>query len=216
MTAVIVPAKPLEHALSRLSGVLDGPARRAIQQAMLIDVLCAAGDLTAVVTVVTADPTVAGLANAYGADVVHEAPASGGINAAVAQGVARTRAERVLVVMGDLPLATGADLEELVFVAPEHGIALARSADGTGTNAMVLTPPTAITTSFGPGSLARHREETDRRGVRRIERTITGLALDIDTPRDLADLITLGADSHTLRMCDALDLRQRLISEATG
>lgn len=216
MTAVIVPAKPLESALSRLSGVLDGPARRAIQQAMLTDVLCAAGDVTAVVTVVTADPTVAGLANAYGADVVHESTPGGGIDAAVAQGVSRTRADRVLVVMGDLPLATGADLDELLSVAPAHGVALARSADGTGTNAMVLTPPTAVATSFGPGSLARHREETDRRGVRRVERSITGLALDIDTPRDLADLIALGADSHTLRICDALDLRHRLTTEATG
>lgn len=216
MTAVIVPAKPLEHALSRLSGVLDGPARRAIQQAMLIDVLCAAGDLTAVVTVVTADPTVAGLAGAYGADVVHESPASGGIDAAVAQGMAHVRADRVLVVMGDLPLASGGDLEELVAAAPVRGVALARSADGTGTNAMVLTPPAVIGTFFGPGSLERHRAEAVRRGVPCVERTIPGLALDIDTPRDLADLVALDTDSHTLRMCAALDLRDRLTTEAAG
>ncbi len=216
MTAVIVPAKPLESALSRLSTVLDGPARTAIQQAMLIDVLCAAGDLTTTVTVVTADPTVAALATAYGAAVVEEGTPAGGIDAAVAQGIAATGGGRVLVVMGDLPLATGEDLDALVRAAPDHGVAIARSADGTGTNAMVLTPAGVVATSFGPGSLERHRAEARRRAVACVERTIDGLALDIDTPRDLADLLATGVDSHTLRMCDALDLRHRLAPEATG
>jgi len=215
VTTVIVPAKPLESALSRLSGVLDGPARTAIQQAMLIDVLCAAGDFTGTVMVVTSDPTVAALATAYGAEVVRERCADG-IDAAVAQGIAASGAERVIVVMGDLPLATGADLAELEAAAPRVGIAIARSADGTGTNAMVLTPPSAIPTAFGPGSLERHRTAASRAGVACVERVIGGLALDVDTPRDLTDLIIQGSDSHTIRICEALDLRDRLAAEAAG
>lgn len=216
MIAVIVPAKPLASALSRLSAVLDGPARIAIQQAMLTDVLCAAGDLTATVTVVTADPTVAALAEAYGASVVPEPHPPTGINAAVAHGIAAIRAERVLVVMGDLPLASGRDLEELVASAPDHGIAIARSLEGTGSNAMVITPSTAMSTFFGPGSLDRHRAAARRQALECVEQTIPGLALDIDTPRDLAEFLAMGGDSHTRRMCQALDLRERLATEAAG
>jgi 2-phospho-L-lactate guanylyltransferase len=59
---------------------------------------------------------------------------------------------------------------------------------GTGTNALVLTPPDAIAPSFGPGSFARHVALAEAAGVpHRVER-VSALELDVDTPGDLAEL----------------------------
>jgi 2-phospho-L-lactate guanylyltransferase len=59
---------------------------------------------------------------------------------------------------------------------------------GTGTNGLLLTPPTAIDPSFGPGSCERHRELARAAGAAcRVERP-SSLLLDIDTGEDLAVL----------------------------
>jgi len=61
-------------------------------------------------------------------------------------------------------------------------------AAGTGTNGLLLRPPTAFAPSFGPGSLERHIEAASRAGIKfRVER-VRSLMHDVDTPDDLADL----------------------------
>ncbi len=60
---------------------------------------------------------------------------------------------------------------------------------GTGTNALVLSPPDAIAPSFGPGSFARHVAAAEQAGVPHSVEDVPGLALDVDTPADLAELI---------------------------
>jgi 2-phospho-L-lactate guanylyltransferase len=59
---------------------------------------------------------------------------------------------------------------------------------GTGTNGLLLTPPDAISPSFGPGSFERHRALALAAGLPcRVERP-PSLLLDIDTGADLAAL----------------------------
>jgi 2-phospho-L-lactate/phosphoenolpyruvate guanylyltransferase len=59
---------------------------------------------------------------------------------------------------------------------------------GTGTNGLLLTPPSAIAPSFGPGSCERHRSLALAAGVPcRLERPAS-LLLDVDTGADLAAL----------------------------
>ena len=66
---------------------------------------------------------------------------------------------------------------------------------GTGTNALVLAPPDAIGPAFGPGSCARHAERGQRAGHAVEVERLDSLALDLDTPADLAELIAaLGRD----------------------
>lgn len=206
MIPIVIPAKPLDHALSRLSGVLDPQARRALQQAMLTDVLCAAGDVSGEVVVVTADATVGDLARAYGARVVAEDDPPAGIDAAVAHGLRTLGVARAMVLMGDLPLASGTELAEIVAALDTPGIVLARSADGTGTNALALSPTDIVATAFGPGSRARHLAAAARAGVVVSELAPTGIGLDIDTPADLAELLHRGHDCHTTRFARALGL----------
>ena len=111
----------------------------------------------------------------------------------------------------DLPLARPEDVAAIMAAAPPAPSAvLVPSHDGTGTNAMLLRPPRAIAPRLGPGSLARHLALAARRGVavQRLERP--RLALDIDTPRDLAALIGRGDDCATLAACARLGMAELL------
>jgi 2-phospho-L-lactate/phosphoenolpyruvate guanylyltransferase len=164
---------------------------------------------------VTSDPEVAALARELaGAEVIadHEPPR--GMNGAVARGleaVAGLGAEAALVLTADLPLALPEDVDAILAVAPPApGAVLVPSHEGTGTNAMLLRPPAAIAPRLGPGSLARHLDGARRRGVpaRRLE--LARLALDIDTPRDLAALIAGGGDCATLAACARLGVADLL------
>ena len=202
---VVIPAKPLDRALSRLGGVLAPSARLAVQIAMLTDVIRAGVGFSDEVIVVSGDQQVAQIAADCGARVVADQVPAAGINVAVARGVCALADEEVMVVMGDLPLATSTDLQALVAaLGRRQGIACAVSADGTGTNAMYLRPPGVIDTAFGTNSLMRHLALAEQAGVAGIAAVVRGLQRDIDTPDDLAALVRSGHDCATARVCDAL------------
>ena len=82
------------------------------------------------------------------------------MNAAVEIGLAeaaRSGAEAALVLTADLPLASAGEIEAALAAAgPPGSVLLVPSRDGTGTNAMLLRPPTAMRPALGPDSRARH------------------------------------------------------------
>lgn len=104
-----------------------------------------------------------------------------GIRHALASGY-----ERALLVPGDTPLLQPQDLDALM-AGPEP-VVIVPDRHGTGTNALALSPPDVIEPSFGPDSFARHVAAAEAAGVpHRVEHVAT-LALDVDTPGDLAEL----------------------------
>ena len=209
----VIPVKPLRGALRRLTPALDAPVRRALQVAMLTDVLgaCAGARQLAGVMVVTSDPDATALAERIaGARVVPDHAPPRGMNAAVVRGLAAVAgqgAEGALVLTADLPLARPDDIAAILGHPLEGPSALlVPSADGTGTNAMLLRPPEALSPRLGPDSFARHSAEALRRGLvlERLERP--SLALDIDTPRDLITLMGVDASCATLEVCARLEV----------
>lgn len=216
MIAVVIPAKPLHLALSRLAVVLSIEARLAVQIAMLTDVIRAGVGFSDTVIVVSADPQVAQIATDCGATVVADASPAEGIDTAVGRGIATVESDEVIVLMGDLPLATSADLHALaVAVGPKPGIACAVSADGTGTNALYLRPPDAIVTRFGPGSLHAHLTSAKDAAIDAVCVQIPGLERDIDTPADLGALLRSGHECATTRVCRSLGITHDAGLEAT-
>jgi 2-phospho-L-lactate/phosphoenolpyruvate guanylyltransferase len=215
-TWAVLPVKPLRGALRRLTPALDAPVRRELQVAMLTDVLaaCAGARGLAGVMVVTSDPAARGMAEAIaGARVVpdHEPPR--GMNAAVVRGleaVAAHGADGALVLTADLPLARPEDLDAVALAAADRSagpsVTVAPSWDGTGTNAMLLRPPGALTPRLGVDSLARHLVQAARRGVPVTRLDLPTIALDIDTPRDLAELMDRGGGGAPLAACARLDI----------
>jgi 2-phospho-L-lactate guanylyltransferase len=59
---------------------------------------------------------------------------------------------------------------------------------GSGTNALLLTPPGAVEPSFGTGSFARHAALAYAAGASVKVCDLPSLGLDVDTPDDLAAL----------------------------
>lgn len=213
----VVPVKPLRGALRRLRPALEAPVRRELQVAMLSDVLgaCAGARGLAGVLVVTSDPDASDMARAIArAAVVPDHDPPRGMNAAVARGLATVAAEGAagaLVMTADLPLARPADLDAILAAAPPGPSAvLVPSADSTGTNAMLLSPPAALAPRLGADSYARHSAQAARRGVTAHRRELPRLALDIDTPADLATLMATGAACATLEVCARLRVGERL------
>jgi 2-phospho-L-lactate/phosphoenolpyruvate guanylyltransferase len=215
--AAVIPVKPLALALGRLAGVLPAPARRALQAAMLEDVLAACRRTPGLgpVLVVTADPAAAALARAGGARVVADHAPPRGMNAAVVRGLAAAEAAgagAALVLTADLPLAAAEDLAALLVAAPAGaGVTIAPSRDGTGTNAMLVRPLWALRPRLGPGSLARHTAAAAAAGLALVRVERPRLALDLDTPADLAAVVAAVPRGATGALCERLGLVPALV-----
>ncbi len=189
-TLAILPVKGFGRAKQRLrAAVPDGP-RAGLVEAMVGDVLAALGEVEGLagVIVVTAEPAAAALAHDAGAEVVHD-PTEVGQNEAVELGIARAcarGAERVLLLPGDCPALDPADVETLLATAAS--VVVVPDRHGTGTNSLLLSPPRAIATAFGPGSRARHEAAAHAAGVSCRVLALETLGMDADTPEDLAAL----------------------------
>ncbi|MBO9532987.1 MAG: 2-phospho-L-lactate guanylyltransferase [Solirubrobacteraceae bacterium] len=186
----IVPVKRLDIAKSRLTGALDAADRRALMLAMLADVLMNLRRSRGIgrIVVVTDDREVRHRAIAEGAEVVADQDA-GSHSAAALRGIAAAASpqDRVLLAPGDCPLMRVEDLDELLST-PQPAVVVVPDRHGHGTNALLLDPPDAIDPSFGEGSCERHLELARAAGVDAAARVVPSLALDIDTPDDLAML----------------------------
>ena len=190
-TTAVLPVKSFARAKQRLSDAVGGDDRERLAAAMVGDVLEA---LTAVrqiddVVVVTAEPLAVQAAERAGAAVVPDpeevgqsAAAERGIDAALARG-----AERALLVPGDCPAVDPEEIARLLArTAGEPSVVIVPDRHGSGTNALLLTPPGAVRPSFGTGSFARHAALARAAGATVSVCDLPSLGLDVDTPDDLA------------------------------
>jgi 2-phospho-L-lactate guanylyltransferase len=189
-TAAVLPIKTFTRAKQRLSDAVGDPQRAQLAEAMVGDVLAALGAVTGLahVVVVTAEPAAAEQARAAGASVVHD-PVEAGQSAAAGFGIeeaCRLGADRVLLVPGDCPALDPGEVDALL--ERPSGVVIVPDRHGSGTNALLLTPPHAIEPSFGPGSFARHAARGRAAGAEVRVAELPSLGLDVDTPGDLAAL----------------------------
>ncbi|HKP88909.1 MAG TPA: 2-phospho-L-lactate guanylyltransferase, partial [Thermoleophilaceae bacterium] len=180
-------------AKERLAGAFPADTRRVLAQAMFTDVLGALGRARNVdrVVVVTADEEAASVAG-HAATVIHDS-AQAGQSAAAEIGIRHALdagRERVVLLPGDTPLLDPGELDALLERTAADGIEVGIVADrhGTGTNALVLAPPDAITPSFGPGSRARHVAAAEAAGTAHRVEPVPTIEHDVDTPDDLTAL----------------------------
>jgi 2-phospho-L-lactate guanylyltransferase len=199
-TLAILPIKSFDDAKQRLGEGLEAGPRRALAEAMFSDVVVAlrrAGSVDRIL-VVSADSTAHQIAAGYGAGVLdapdegHNAAASAGIRVALEAGV-----ERVLLVPGDCPLLDPHELDQLI-AHPARGRSALIVPDrhGTGTNALLLTPPDSLEPAFGPGSCERHVANAHAAGTSAEVVGVPTLAIDLDTPEDLDALQAALVERH--------------------
>ena len=190
-TAAILPVKSFGAAKQRLATLLGAGSRQALAQAMFLDVLASLRKVEGIeqIVVVASEPSVEFAAEEQ--VVLLEDDVKDGQSPAAAIGIrwaVDAGFERVLLVPGDTPLLSSAELEALLADAPEQ-VVIIPDRHGTGTNGLLLRPPTAIEPGFGPDSLSRHVAAAEAAGVaHRVER-MPSLMYDVDTPDDLAVVV---------------------------
>jgi len=200
-TVAVLPVKSFARAKQRIAGAVAGPDRRILAEAMVEDVLAALAAVDGLhgVVVVTAEIRAHALALEAGASVVPDPREAGqsfaagvGIEAAVADG-----ADRVLLVPGDCPALDPGEIESLLGSRRAAEVVIVPDRHGSGTNALLLSPPDAVTPTFGHGSFARHAATARAAGATVRVAQVPSLGLDVDTPGDLAALrAALGARSQ--------------------
>ncbi len=213
MIRALVPAKALGEAKGRLSAVLSETERRRLALAMIEDVVRTLKAVPAIesVHVVSPDSDVLRLAERLDASPVAESASVRGLNQALARALSAMspKPDALLIVPGDVPEATAADIERLLAALPERGIAICPSAD-RGTSALALRPPDVIAFRFGERSAVNHRREAKAIGVPAEVVQIESLTHDVDSPEDLRGLLARPADTATHRLLAELRVAERL------
>jgi 2-phospho-L-lactate/phosphoenolpyruvate guanylyltransferase len=198
----VVPVRSLTGSKSRLGEPLDAEERASLVLGLLrrtVLAALAARRLSGVV-VVSMDDELLDEAASLGAAILLQG--TDGLNEGLreAREAANPEATAVLILPADLPDVAAssidqlADAAELVAAAnPDRPVvALVPDRHGTGTNALLMSPPGVIEFCFGEGSRAAHEAAARRAGAGYVE--LDGpLAFDLDTPEDL-----LLADLHGL------------------
>lgn len=215
-TVAILAVKRFANAKRRLEAELASGARRALAEAMFTDVLTALRRVPAIddVVVVTGDVGAQRIAEGYGARALDD-PAESGQDQAVVRATAFARelgAAQVLCLPGDCPLIDPLELETLLGkprTAERYAVIVA-DRHGTGTNGLLLSPPDAFEPRYGPGSFQRHLELAQAAGAQTEVAEVASLALDVDTPDDLAALqerlaARRGGAAHTRGMLYQLE-----------
>ena len=194
MRALLLPIKDLRNAKQRLAALLTSEERFGLAHAMLTDTIRAVGDVQRAdkIFVVTNYEPAIGIAEKNGWEVLreeHQISESASVDFA-----SRLCAERgvtaLLRLPLDLPLVQARDIDELLATeCAAPATILVPSRDGTGTNAILRTPPTLFPSHFGPNSFAKHRSEAEQAGARVVVRRNERLEMDVDDESDLRALL---------------------------
>jgi 2-phospho-L-lactate/phosphoenolpyruvate guanylyltransferase len=198
LAVAIIPVKRFGAAKQRLLETLDRPQRAALAKAMLSDVLVAASEAELVerVVMVTGEGRAERIAIRHSQrtttplEVLRE-PRDRGHPEAATLGIVRAKAlgaRCVALLPGDCPLLDAKELDAALERMSDGRVAVVPDRHGTGTNALLLSPADAIGPAFGPGSCARHAERGRSAGYEVAIERLHSLALDVDTPDDLAVL----------------------------
>jgi len=213
-TAAVLPLKSLHNSKQRLAPLLNPQQRAELTLAMFKDIvhtLSLCQDIHKIV-VVTSDPQVIRIAQHQRIEIIPEPIESGLINAVTQAGkiLARENIQRMIFIPSDVPLVSTEEIQA-VLNPTSHGtrvndtanvtandpsdnsntagiINIVPAADSGGSNCISCTPPDCMEFSFGEQSFSRHLKIAQQLNLSTWVTQSAGLGLDIDTPKDLAQL----------------------------
>jgi len=217
---VIIPVKILDDAKSRLSALLTDGKRKQFCLKMLEDILRTVKSTTRIhqTVVVTKDPEVFHVAKNFEATYLWESKT--GLNEAVSEAIEwciEKEVDSVLILPADIPLVTPMDLNRMLALREKASMVISPSRSGKGTNALLLTPPNACQTFYGPYSFQRHQDEASKRRINFRKFRSQRIALDIDTLKDLTDFISKNRkETSTYKLLDKIGITNRLVHAHKG
>lgn len=195
---VVLPAKNFSYAKQRLAGLLTPQERRNLFHAMLEDVLSVLSrhPLIQGIVLVSDDPAARVLAEQYRAEFLDESKLSAtGLNDVVQETVlelSRRGIHEVMVIHGDLPLISIAEITELITVhrsAEWPALTIASDRHRDGTNCLICTPASTIKYCYGNSSLIKHVQQAAKIGASVQLVDLPGISFDIDWPDDVLELM---------------------------
>jgi 2-phospho-L-lactate/phosphoenolpyruvate guanylyltransferase len=215
MRYILIPVKDLSRAKQRMAPLMTQVERTRLAWTMLENTFAAAAQARNVdrIAVITLYPPAIELAEKFGMEVILEREQISE-SASVDFGskeLLKRGAEAVLRLPIDLPLITAEDVETILAhdgAAPSTVIVPSR--DATGTNALLRRPPDLFPSHFGAHSLSKHLAEAEKAKARCQVLELPRIALDIDEPADLVELLKQPAGSALDELLQQLNLATRL------
>lgn len=175
----------------RLSTLFTASERKALQQAMLSDVLAGLSQARVLdgIAVISPDLSIDMIVHAHGARFIVEERSAGDLNRALAAGVSRLAAdgaEVIVIISADVPAVDARDIERAV-TASELADRMIVIPDRRheGTNALVFRADKRPQFAFGPGSFRRHMLTS---GQPAMAMELQSIAFDVDIPDDVLSL----------------------------
>jgi 2-phospho-L-lactate guanylyltransferase len=193
MRALLLPIKDLRQAKQRLAPLLNPEERFELAQAMLADTIRAVRGVRRAdkIFVVTNYAPAMRAAEENGWGLLRE-------DQQISESVSVDAASRLCAERGitsllrlplDVPLVQSSDIDELLAVdCAAPALVIVPSRDGTGTNAILRTPPALFPSHFGSGSFAKHCAEAQRVHAQIVIRHNSRLEMDVDDEADLQAL----------------------------
>jgi 2-phospho-L-lactate/phosphoenolpyruvate guanylyltransferase len=194
MRALLLPVKDLRNAKQRLASTLSPSERARLAEAMLSDTIRAVNgvrEADAIFVATNYEPVIQ-LAKMKNWEILREEEQiSESVSVDAASGHCEERGfSAVLRIPLDIPLVRAGDIDDLLSINYESpAVVIVPSRDGTGTNAMLRTPPTLFPSRFGNGSFARHCAEAKSVSAQVIVRRNPRLEMDVDDESDLRALL---------------------------
>jgi len=209
---ILVPVKNLANAKQRLAPVLDREDRVALAQAMLQDVLETLGAWPGrpEVAVVTSDPFAREMARQLHFEIIADDNNRSETDAIeMATQLCQSRGvDSTLVIPGDIPLMQVWELERILEDAPAEGSVLVPAADGRGTNAALRRPAGLFPLRFGNDSFEPHLAAAQATGKPCVVLSLPGIALDVDNPSDLRELVSTPGETRAQHLARRWDLSE--------
>lgn len=221
-TALLIPVKSFGNAKQRLGAALDQEHRTLLAEAMLRDVLAAATGVTdrLHIFLVTGDLQAQSMARDFPCGIIED-QLNESETAAIRMATEWCMAhgyDTTVVVPGDIPLITSAELHRVLDSAPDEGAVFVPAYDRRGSNCILRRPTAIIPLCFGNDSFMPHCEAMKRTGKPLVILEMPGIGLDIDNPHELAMLMEREGDTHAQRLLRSWtsDPRCTLAWEAAG
>lgn len=210
---ILVPIKSLDGAKQRLSPVLGAEERRALAVAMMDDVLevLASWEACPPVAIVTNDAQAIARARRHGFEIIADPDnrsETDAIEHATHAAIERAWTS-TLVIPADIPLINADEVQSIVASAPAEGTVLVPAADGRGTNAVLRSPASLFPLRFGNDSFLPHRRAAEETGKPLVILELPGIALDVDRPDDLDELLARPGDRRAQRLLRAWNIAER-------
>jgi 2-phospho-L-lactate guanylyltransferase len=191
---ILVPIKDLRGAKQRLSPILSPEERTQLARAMAEDVFDALVPFASWpgVAIVSGDPWASQQAKVRKFTIIVD-DRQEGESAAIELATSfclNVAADFSVVFPADIPLITSNEVRKVLDAMSARGCVAVPAGDGRGTNGILRRPADSIPLRFGNDSLLPHLAAARATGGEVVVLDgLTGIAIDVDRPEDLATLL---------------------------